>query len=223
MDESFHSSKPVGRRQASSQPCFRRHQAMRALQAAASLCPLQLFFFGLSNGLYQSCCDDVSAGSRRWMRCGICTDWRGGLGGRGAGDWGGAVSTLRSAPGGEVDQLTPGGQAASAWACGAARSNALKAMQATSMRRICGNASSGVSKRRALAICGIRQQSARVGVSPWQKAPVSKLLASSVSSAVKPKVTQCRYHLTCWLRQSAAPTPGTTAHANYSGDESRRR
>ena len=38
MDESFHSSKPVGRRQASSQPCFRRHQALWALQAAASVC-----------------------------------------------------------------------------------------------------------------------------------------------------------------------------------------
>ena len=58
-------------------------------------------------------------------------------------------------------------------------------MHAASMRKMWGKASSGVSNRRALLICGTKQQSANVGVLPWQKVPGSGLLASTVSRAVR--------------------------------------
>ncbi len=47
--------------------------------------------------------------------------------------------------------------------------------------------------RWALWICGTSTQSARPGVSPWQKRPVAALPASCRSTVSSPVSTQCRY------------------------------
>ena len=61
------------------------------------------------------------------------------------------------------------------------------------MRRMVGYGSRSHDQRRALKTCGTRQASARVGVSPWQKRPVSGLAASSRSRAVHPSEIQRSY------------------------------
>src|SRR6185312_9455347 len=83
---------------------------------------------------------------------------------------------------------------ASACASGAARLNASSFAQAPSIAAIVGYGANDTSKRRALYTCGIRQQSASVGVSPSQNFPECPPDASTASIASKPILIQCLDH-----------------------------
>jgi len=83
---------------------------------------------------------------------------------------------------------------ASGCCSGVARRNASSPAQRSVMPRIIGIAFRSQPNRRALNTCGTRQQSASVGVAPWQNIPVRGSPASIASTAPSPTSIQCRYH-----------------------------